>query len=1124
LPAPPGNYAAVAVLAGGTGAAVALNNAGQVVGISNGSVFLWTPATPNGNIGSLLDLGVAASNISRIAINDSGQVAGTSVLIAGSTQAFLWSPATPNGTTGVAAAFLGTNVYDPSTATAINTSGQIAGALAGTPFLWTASAPNGVAGSLNSDPRLRGAGGIIGLNDFGQAILDHQPTLFTPSLANGSTGSFTSIPGLPLSSYDVAFAINKNGVVLGESCLPAPQTSDCNHGFLWTPSIPNGATGTTAEIPLPPGFIAMYPTALNARGDVVGTMFGPGTTISFLYSGGTIYDLSALGNFSGTFGTPAAINDGGQILFNNGVLATPGTAPPTPAAGAVAITIAPAFSWPGPGPTSSPQIVYASPLRVTGTGCSPGVYNLPSILQWTSGATCTVTLLSQSMQLGARAQFLNWVDGATANPRVITAPSAPAVYTALFTAQYFVTAKANPSQGGTVTGGGWYTAGSTATLTASPAAGYLLMDPPTKSVNVIQAQTIYFNFEPFWEQPPGYQVSVILSDPTGGFGASAINYSGQVAGFSYLLSGEPFLWTPFSPNSPFGSIAGFAGPPTGRSFAAGINNAGEIVGVTSREDAFGDIDWSQPFIWINGTIRPVLEPTPGPTTIGINNYGQIAGVQYTTPYARTGTGFLWTPSSPNAATGTVNTDPRFQGLVGINDFGEAIMNAQPPVLFTPLAPHLATGSFTALTGLPGTNPQLVAINSGGAIVGVSSGQTFLWTPTAPNGSSGTTAVIPPPPGFVSMTPVAMNASGQVLGTMIRADGAEVPFLYSVGLVHDLSSLSNQFSGPYAIPIAINDRGQILINVLFQTTSYLLTPGAPALPFPAFANPDIQTPYSPPVLVERPQPVVYTFYDPRGWQDLGVLDILINRTLDPRNACYLAYSVPSSTLYLVNDAGQAAGPFAGAAKLGSSSFIQNSQCFVSLVSAAGSGNTLTLTLEELFNPSFAGYVYVAARDLEQNSSGWVLMGTAGQPASTFAITPATGVGPGPIAFTITYTPPDGSPSLGIEDILISDVTLHPNAACFLAYTPSNHALSLVSQDGRTTLPGMSLAAPGSLSNSQCTVTWGTNPVTSADGALTLVLSIGFNPDFGPNLIFWLAARDANGAPIAGYWPVSSWAVQ
>src|SRR5262249_9483845 len=68
---------------------------------------------------------------------------------------------------------------------------------------------------------------------------------------------------------------------------------------------------------------------------------------------------------------------------------------------------------------------------------------------------------------------------------------------------------------------------------------------------------------------------------------------------------------------------------------------------------------------------------------------------------------------------------------------------------------------------------------------------------------------------------------------------------------------------------------------------------------------------------------FTFTDPDGWQDFGVVNVLINRALDGRNACYLAYDRPSSMLYLVSDIG---GGLNGIPLNGSGS-LSNSQCTV-----------------------------------------------------------------------------------------------------------------------------------------------------------------------------------------------------
>ena len=129
-----------------------------------------------------------------------------------------------------------------------------------------------------------------------------------------------------------------------------------------------------------------------------------------------------------------------------------------------------------------------------------------------------------------------------------------------------------------------------------------------------------------------------------------------------------------------------------------------------------------------------------------------------------------------------------------------------------------------------------------------------------------------------------------------------------------------------------------------------------------------------------QTYVFTFSDSNGWQDLAVANVLINSALDGRHACYLAF-VPSSSsagaVYLVDDAGDSAGPYSGALLPGSGT-AANTQCSLSAAgsSFAASGNTLTLTLAIAFHPSFAGnqIIYAAARSATL-SSGWQAVGSA-----------------------------------------------------------------------------------------------------------------------------------------------------
>ena len=113
--------------------------------------------------------------------------------------------------------------------------------------------------------------------------------------------------------------------------------------------------------------------------------------------------------------------------------------------------------------------------------------------------TCTIAATANSGYT-----FTQWQDGNTANPRTITV-TGNATYTAIFTLNsYEVTASANPTVGGTITGAGTYNHGTTATLTASASEGYTFTNwtkngtsvstNATYSFVVTQATSLVANF------------------------------------------------------------------------------------------------------------------------------------------------------------------------------------------------------------------------------------------------------------------------------------------------------------------------------------------------------------------------------------------------------------------------------------------------------------------------------------------------------------------------------------------------------------------------------------------------------------------------------------------------------
>jgi len=282
---------------------------------------------------------------------------------------------------------------------------------------------------------------------------------------------------------------------------------------------------------------------------------------------------------------------------------------------------------------------------------------------------------------------------------------------------------------------------------------------------------------------------------------------------------------------------------------------------------------------------------------------------------------------------------------------------------------------------------------------------------------------------------------------------------------------------------------------------------------------------------------FQFSHPAGYQNLGVVNVLINNFLDGRNACYLAYSVPTSTLYLVDDGGHAGGPFAGSVPLGSSSVIQNSQCAVNLVSAVGNGTTLTLTLSITFQAAFGGnkIAYVAARDQGGQNSNWQALGVWQVPFSAGGSIAVTGMTPARGAkasgtnqqFQFSLTDAKGTGDFGVVNVLINDF-LDGRHACYLAYVAAGNLLYLVDDGGDAGGPFAGSMAVnggnGGIQNSQCAVSGAGSTVGTAPNTLTLTLNLTFTGAFSGNRVVYVAGRDQAGGNNTGWQAIGTWTVQ
>jgi probable HAF family extracellular repeat protein len=219
------------------------------------------------------------------------------------------------------------------------------------------------------------------------------------------------------------------------------------------------------------------------------------------------------------------------------------------------------------------------------------------------------------------------------------------------------------------------------------------------------------------------------------------------------------------------------------------------------------------------TPRPTRTPTPTPTpggaayTItaigiqanGINASGEVTGI------LNNAHAFLWMPSSPNGTSGRVFDLGTLGGSVSVgyslNDSGQVTGYST-----------LSNGSYRAflfsqrsmvdLGILEGNYSTGYGINAGGQVTGsgyVSSDEhAMLWTPDAPNGTSGTMVDLGTLGGEYSSAR-AINLSGQVVGYSYLPDWNFRAFLDTGGVMTDLGTLGGDFSKAYGI----NDAGQVV---------------------------------------------------------------------------------------------------------------------------------------------------------------------------------------------------------------------------------------------------------------------------------------------------------------------------
>jgi probable HAF family extracellular repeat protein len=203
-----GHWTGLGTLGGSSSDGFGINDYGQAVGMSYiaaptgyiiNHAFLWTPATPGSTKGAMTDLGALNNTLGfdtsiASAINAQGMVTGQTVISdSGWYHAFVWSPSTPNGTKGTMVD-LGAldGVY--SLGNSINSSGTVVGGstdgtAGGHAVIWT-KGPNGYTMADLNSLIPAGSGWVLtgasAINDNGDIVGD--------GVVNGQNHAFLLTP------------------------------------------------------------------------------------------------------------------------------------------------------------------------------------------------------------------------------------------------------------------------------------------------------------------------------------------------------------------------------------------------------------------------------------------------------------------------------------------------------------------------------------------------------------------------------------------------------------------------------------------------------------------------------------------------------------------------------------------------------------------------------------------------------------------------------------------------------------------------------------------------------------------------------------------------------------------
>jgi uncharacterized repeat protein (TIGR02543 family) len=304
----------------------------------------------------------------------------------------------------------------------------------------------------------------------GNVVSAENPLTFQLNSPSTITANFSGAPA----SVTISSSVSAQFTIAGSGCPAGTYTASTS--VVWTAGVPCSVTAITPqggpdtrqvfvgwadETSVNPRTITALPGAVfgmlfTPEHKLTRTASGPGTISGSdaYYSPGAMLQLTA---------TPAA----GYQFTGWGGSASGAENPLTVTMDSAKTIIANFVAAP-----TSVRIEsnISTQFSVSGTGCPAGSYTTPATIAWTTGTSCDVAVPSTQGGPDTRQVFTRWTDGVTSNPRAIIA-SPGSMYTMQWTTEHRLTRSVS-GQGAVSPSDGFYAAGSTIQLTATPSAGY----------------------------------------------------------------------------------------------------------------------------------------------------------------------------------------------------------------------------------------------------------------------------------------------------------------------------------------------------------------------------------------------------------------------------------------------------------------------------------------------------------------------------------------------------------------------------------------------------------------------------------------------------------------------------